>query len=73
MSFWEIVKQLFFGKPLKSQFEELLNKEEALVETPVKEQTEEKTMAKKKPAAKPADKSTNKNTKAATPPKNKKK
>jgi hypothetical protein len=70
MSLWENIKQFFFGKPLKDQFEELLNKEEALVEEPV----EEKPVAKKKTAAKqPAGKTTNKNTEAAAKPKNKKK
>lgn len=63
MSFWNDLKAMFFGEPLKAQFIELLEKEEAQPE-PVKE---EPMAAKKKPAAKPADKGQKKATPAAKP------
>lgn len=77
MSIWESLKQLFFGKPLSVQFEQLLIEDEArkqqdaLNQVPSKVLAEivgEKKVAKKKTAAKPAAKPAAKNTKPAAKP-----
>ena len=83
MSFWNDLKQLFFGKPLSVQFEQLLIEDEARKNREalatqavdvVAENVKEKIVAKAKkpaaakPAAKPAAKAAAKPAKAAAKP-----